>query len=65
MGVPSGVTMATPTTASPRAVRSGVACFFFRLAPSRSRKLFVIGLFISFFFIRGGYGSLPGPDPDK
>ena len=33
----------------------GRGLFFSGPRSSRSRKLFVIGLFISFFFIRGGY----------
>ena len=50
--------MATPTAASPRAVRSAVACFF-SPSPKPVRELFVIGLFISFFFYPGGlrYGQ--------
>ena len=54
--------MATPTVASPRGVRSAVACFFSLALASRSRKLFVIGLFISFFFIRGGYRISQSPN---
>ena len=39
----------------------GRGLFFFSPSPKPVRELFVIGLFISFFFIRGGYTDRKWP----
>ena len=54
MGVPSGVTMATPTAASPRGVRRPVVCFFLFQAQASASGPSFVRLFYSPFFYSGG-----------
>ena len=47
--------MATPTAASPRGVRSGLCCFFFRFLAQKPVETFCDWFIYFIFFIRGGY----------
>ena len=46
--------MATPTAASPRGVRSGLCCFFFRFLAQKPVETFCDWLIYFIFFYPGG-----------
>ena len=48
--------MATPTAASPRGVRSGLCCFFFRFLAQKPVETFCDWLIYFIFFYPGGLG---------